>query len=162
MALKKSDLVLLLTEMQDRGENVDQQMRLLIGSSGTLPIEVLKYINDHRLLEITHFYEHLRKNYNARKSDLYINIVREVEEPQKVLTTLSALLTQILLWSKKLEDKQLFLEHSRAHEVALVLANYFRSYDITQALHLMRLIKADLVALEYVTGHRHEEGNRDN
>ena len=153
MALKKSDLLLLLTEMQDQGIEVTSQIRQLVNST-SIPIDVLKFINERRLLEITRFYEHMRKNYNAKKSDLYINIVREVRDPQEVLTTLSALLTQILLWSRKLDDKQLFLEHSRAREISGVLTNYFKTYDLTQAMQLLKLIKADLVALEHVTGHR--------
>lgn len=96
MALKKSDLLLLLTEMQDQGIEVTSQIRRLVNST-SIPIDVLKFINERRLLEITRFYEHMRKNYNAKKSDLYINIVKEVRDPQEVLTTLSALLTQILL-----------------------------------------------------------------
>lgn len=153
MALKKSDLLLLLTEMQDQGIEVTSQIRQLVNST-SIPIDVLKFINERRLLEITRFYEHMRKNYNAKKSDLYINIVKEVRDPQEVLTTLSALLTQILLWSRKLDDKQLFLEHSRAREISGVLTNYFKTYDLTQAMQLLKLIKADLVALEHVTGHR--------
>lgn len=153
MALKKSDLLLLLTEMQDQGIEVTSQIRRLVNST-SIPIDVLKFINERRLLEITRFYEHMRKNYNAKKSDLYINIVKEVRDPQEVLTTLSALLTQILLWSRKLDDKQLFLEHSRAREISGVLTNYFKTYDLTQAMQLLKLIKADLVALEHVTGHR--------
>jgi hypothetical protein len=153
MALKKSDLLLLLTEMQDQGIEVTSQIRQLVNST-SIPIDILKFINERRLLEITRFYEHMRKNYNAKKSDLYINIVKEVRDPQEVLTTLSALLTQILLWSRKLDDKQLFLEHSRAREISGVLTNYFKTYDLTQAMQLLKLIKADLVALEHVTGHR--------
>ena len=96
MALKKNDLLLLLTEMQDKGIDTKAQVKTLI-SSPSVPIEVLKFINDQRPLDIIEFYEHLRKNYNNKKSNLYINIVKEIEEPQEVLTTLSALLTQVIL-----------------------------------------------------------------
>lgn len=150
MALKKTDLLLLLTELQDSGTDVNNQINLLM-KSPTVPLEVIKFINDNREMEITRFYEHIRKSYNDKKSKLYINIVKEIDDPQEVLTTLSSLLNQILLWNKRVENKQLFLDNSRAKEITLVLNNYFRNYDITQALTLIRLIKSDIKCLESVT-----------
>ena len=65
---------------------------------------------------------------------------------------------QIFLYSKhvKEEDKTLFFKHVRAEEITRVLHNYYQDYDITSALVLMRLIKADLVAFETVQGRREE------
>lgn len=150
MALKKTDLLLLLTELQDSGIDVSVQIRSLM-KSPTIPLDVIKFINDNRELEITKFYEHIRKTYNEKKSKLYINIMREVEEPQEALTTLSAMLNQIMLWNKNVENKQLFLDNSRAKEITLVLNNYLKTYDITQALTLIRLIKSDIKCLESAT-----------
>lgn len=147
--IKKTDCILLLTEMQEKGVNVNKQISHLM-SSADLPLEVLKFINDNRQLDVVSFYNNLRVNYNKKKSSLYINIVKEIDEPQEVLTTLSAMLTQILLYSKKLENKSLFLKHSRAEEITKVLDNYFKTYDITKAIRLMRLIKADVKALESI------------
>lgn len=147
--IKKTDCILLLTEMQEKGVDVNKQISRLM-SSADLPLEVLKFINDNRQLDVVSFYNNLRVNYNKKKSSLYINIVKEIDEPQEVLTTLSAMLTQILLYSKKLENKSLFLKHSRAEEITKVLDNYFKTYDITSAIRLMRLIKADVKALESI------------
>lgn len=149
MALKKTDLLLLLTELQDNNIDVSSQINLLMKSSN-IPLEVIKFINDNREMEITKFYEHIRKSYNDKKSKLYINIVKEIDDPQEVLTTLSSLLNQILLWSKKVDNKQLFLDNSRAREITLVLNNYFKTYDITQAITLIKLIKSDIKCLESV------------
>lgn len=147
--IKKNDCILLLTEMQEKGINVSKQISQLM-SSQDMSLDVLKFINDNRQLDLLSFYEKMRINYNKKKSSLYINIVKEIEEPQEVLITLSAMLTQILLFSKNLENKQLFLKHSRADEITKVLEHYFKNYDITNALRLMKLIKADLKALESI------------
>ena len=149
MALNKNDLLLLLTEMQEKGMDVKPQINTLVHSS-TLPIEVLKFINKQKPLEIVNFYEHMRYNHNHKKSNLYGNIVKEIDEPQEVLSTLSALLTQIILWSKNVDDKTTFLNHSRASEISAVLLNYFKTYDITQALTLLKLVKADIKCLESI------------
>lgn len=150
MALKKTDLLLLLTELQDNNIDVSSQINLLM-KSPNIPLEVIKFINENREMEITKFYEHIRRSYNEKKSKLYINIVKEIDDPQEVLTTLSSLLNQILLWSKKVDNKQLFLDNSRAREITLVLNNYFKTYDITQAITLIKLIKSDIKCLESVT-----------
>ena len=74
--------------------------------------------------------------------------MKQVEDPNEVLTTLSAMLNQILLFSKKVDDKQMFLKHSRALEIAKVLTLYFQTYDLTNAQQLLRLIKIDIKAFE--------------
>ena len=119
-----------------------------------MPIEVIKFINDNRQLDLLDFYEKIRKNYNKKKSNLYINIVKEIEEPNEVLTTLSAMLTQILLFSKGVSDKQMFLRHARANDICKVLGLYFSNYDLTNSLKLLRVIKADICACEHIAGKR--------
>lgn len=153
MAIKKNDVLLLLTELQDQGVDVKAQINSLMRSS-EVPLEVLKFVNENRSLDIIEFYEHIRKTGNAKKSNLYKNIVREIEDPQEILTTLSSLLTNILLWSRGVDNKQLFLENARASEISAVLSNYFKTYDITLGMQLIKLIRTDLVSLEYVSGHR--------
>lgn len=69
-------------------------------------MEVLKFINNYKPFDLINFYEKLRKSYNNKKSTLYINIMKEVEDPQTVLTTLNSYSLQALLFSKDLEDKQ--------------------------------------------------------
>ena len=48
----------------------------------------------------------------------------------------------------------MFLKHARAKEVNLVLAKYYTDYDLTSCLKLLKLIKADLIACETITGRR--------
>ena len=96
------------------------------------------------------FYEKTRKNYNDKKSDLYINIVKEIDDPQEVLTTLAALQLQVILYSKKVDNKKLFLDNMRALEITYVMNNYFKTYDITQAIKLLSMYKADIKALESI------------
>lgn len=149
--ITNTDCILLLAELEQRGDTKAGELLVQIASKSQVDLDVLKYIQSKRPLEILDFYELLRRNYNKKKSSLYINIVKEIEKPDEVLTTLSALLTQILLFSKKLTDnKTLFLKHSRAEDISRVLTHYFKTYDITKAIDLIKLVKADLKALEYI------------
>ena len=145
--ITKNDCYLLLAELNSIGVDTSAPIREL-SMSNSLPINVIKFINNNRQLDLTAFYERIRKSYNNKKSTLYINIMKEVEQPQDVLTTLSSLLNQILIYSKNAENKQLFLRHSRANEVTKVLSYYFKDYDLTNCIKLIRLIKADIKALE--------------
>ncbi len=151
--IKKEDLLLLLTEMEGTDDEVPSQIRKLM-TSKEVPLDVLTFINKKRPLDVTSFYKMLRENYNNKKSKLYINIVKEIEDPQEVLTTLASLNLQILLYSKKLEDKQLFYQHTRAEDITKVLTNYFKTFDITKCIKLLRFIKADIICLEYTSGRR--------
>lgn len=152
--LTKNDLLLLLTDIEAEGKNVDNLITKLLKSE-TIPFEVLKYINDSRQFDVSAFYEMLRKNYNNKKSKLYINLVKEeLDNPCELLITLAALNLQILLFAKKLNDNKLFLKHSRAEEITRVLNIYYKTYDLIPCLKLLKLIKADLVAFEQLSGHR--------
>ena len=147
--ITRSDCYLLLSDLQDSGIDTTKAISDL-STNKDIPISVIKFINDNRQLDLSQFYENLRKNYNNKKSQLYINIVKETQDPDKLLVTLSALLTQILLYSNKVNDKQLFLKHSRADEISKVLTKYFIDYDLTTCIELLRLIKADLKTLESI------------
>lgn len=152
--ITKNDILLLLTELQESGADVNVYFTKAI-TAPNVSLEVLKFINDQRQLDVAAFYELLRKNYNSKKSPLYKNIVKEdVEKPDEVLTTLAALNLQILLFAKKLDDDKMFLKHSRAEEITRVLNNYYKTYDLLPCLKLVKLIKADLVAFETVAGRR--------
>ena len=147
--ITKNDCYLLLSELNDKGLDTSSAIKDLM-SSNSPSLEVIKFINDNRQLDLTLFYEKLRKSYNNKKSKLYINIVKETEFPQDVLITLSSLLTQILLFAKDVEDRQMFLRHSRADEISQVLTNYFRDYDLTKCVKLIKLFKIDIKALESI------------
>lgn len=145
--ISKNDSILLLTDLQERGIDVTAYLSKAI-TNPEIDLQVLKFINDNRQLDLSKFYEKLRKSYNNKKSVLYKNIVKEIEEPNEVLTTLSAMLTQILLFAKTVDNREMFLRHSRAQDISTILTRYFQSYDLTNCLKLLRVIKADLKALE--------------
>ena len=148
--LKKNDLILLLTKLQESGKDITQQLKKVIVSQD-IPLDVVKFINDERQLDVTGFYEQLRKSYNNKRSSLYINLVREEpKEPTDVLVTLSSLNLQILLYAKHLDSPQMFLSHSRAEEITRVLNNYYRTYDLKPALTLRDLIRSDLKVFESI------------
>lgn len=156
--ITNNDCIILLTEIANN-TNDREATKLIteIAATTKLSYDALKYINQHRPIEVVDFYEYLRKSYNQKHSTIYINLVKEVEEPKEVLTTLSALLTQILLYGNKIDNKPLFFKHSRASEIAKTLENYFNTYDITDAINLIKLIKTDILLLEYINGRRKTE-----
>lgn len=145
--LTKNDCVLMLSKIQEKGIDTTTQTKNLL-SSKNLPLETLAFINKYEPLDLVSFYDGLRKNYNKKKSVLYKNIVKEVTDTDEALTTLSSLNLQILLFSKKAKDRIMFFKHSRAYEINAVLSNYYSSYDLTECLKLLYLIKMDLKACE--------------
>lgn len=151
--LTRNDCLLLLSELE-LFDNVDKQKLKEItyktATQSNVSLDTLKFIHQYKPLDVIKFYKQIRHNYNNKKSKLYINIVKEITDTNKVLSTLSSLLTQILLYSDKCDNKQLFLEHCRAKEITLALSKYFDNYDITICLQLMRLIKADIKSLEEI------------
>lgn len=148
MAISKMDCLVLLNEL--KANNIDTTSITNTLLKNDVCEEVLRFINSNRQMDVTAFYEKLRQSYNHKHSKLYKNIVKEIEDPSEVLTTLSGMLTQSLLYSKNLPNKDMFLHHVRAVEISKVLLNYFKTYDITVAIKLLKLIKADIKTLEYV------------
>ena len=152
--ISKNELVLLLTELEKSGvEGASKQIKDALLSKN-IEFSTLKFINDNRPLEIIQFYERMRKNYNNKKSPLYKNIVKDIDDVEEIITTLHAYALQVNLFSKKLENKQLFFKHAREEEVTRVLNKYYTDYDITSAVKVLRLIKADLIAFETIAGRR--------
>ncbi len=147
--ITRNDCLLLLADLEDRGIDTREAVRESLKTPEP-SINVIKFINDNRQLDLAKFYEKIRKSYNNKRSSLYINIVKEIDNPSEVLTTLSAMLTQILLFSRDAEDREMFLRHARAFDITKILANYFQTYDLTNCLKLMRIIKADIKALESI------------
>lgn len=154
--LQINDLVLLLTDLEANGiEKSSQYLKMLLtNNSQKALVDTLKFINENRPFDIAQFYERIRKNHNEKKSPLYKNIVKDVEEMNEVITTLHAYILQVNLYSKHVEDKTMFFKHARAEEVTRVLNNYYKDYDITSALKILKLIKADLLTFEHVIGRR--------
>ena len=152
--ITKNDCLSILTKLDESGvSGVNSYVRKLVVARD-IPLEVLKFISDNRGLEVSKFYEMLRRSHNQKKSPLYTNILKEIEDPQEVVTTLSCLLTQILLYGKKLESKDQFFREVRAEELTRVLNNYFKTGLYEECLHLIKILKSDLLVLEYIAGRR--------
>ena len=71
-----------------------------------------------------------------------------IEDVKTILTTLSALLNQILQFEA--EDKSMFYTHSRADEITNVLKIYFETKNINPAYKLLSLVKADIKILNMI------------
>lgn len=152
--ITKNDCLTILVSLEDRGVNIDQQMKKLI-TSKDIPIDTLKFILDNRGIEVANFYEMLRKKHNQKKSPLYHNIVKDITDPEEVITTLACLLVQITLYGKKLTgNKELFQREIRAEEISRVLNNYYATGMLDNCLALMKLLKSDLLVLEHISGRR--------
>lgn len=152
--ITKNDCLSILVKLDDSGvANVDPQIRKLLISKD-IPLDVLKFILDNRGIEVSNFYEMLRKSHNQKKSPLYVNIISGVEEENNIITTLTSLLTQISLYSRKLANKELFFKEVRAEEIAKVLKEYFETGSCEDCKALLSLIKSDLLVLEYIAGRR--------
>ena len=152
--ITKEDCMSILVRLEKENNlKIDPYMYKL-AISKEVPIEVLKFIASNQGTEVVNFYEMLRKNHNKNKSPLYTNILKEQIEADEVLTVLSCLLTQIVLYSKKLEEKDRFLKEVRAEEITRVLNNYFKDGDITNCINLLKLIKTDVIVLDYINGRR--------
>ena len=147
--LTVNDELLLLYDLEKQGIDTTEITKKAL-SKNKVDFEVIKFINDNRQLDLTAFYEKIRKSYNHKKSTIYINIVKETEDIDKVLSTLSALLTQIILFSAKANNKIMFLRHARAEEISKVLTLYFKNYDIKNCINILKLIKADIKACEFI------------
>jgi hypothetical protein len=128
-------------------------MKKLI-TSREVPLEVLRFISDNRGIEASNFYEMLRKKHNQSKSKLYTNIVKEIDDTVDCITTLNCLLTQILLYAEKLQDKDKFFKEVRAEEISRVINEFFKEDMTERAITLLKLIKSDLLVLEYIAGRR--------
>lgn len=152
--INKSDLMTVLVALEDKGININTPMRKLV-TSKEIPMDVLKFILDNRGIEVANFYEMLRKKHNQKKSPLYHNIVKEITDAEDIITTLACLLVQITLYSKKLPaNKEIFQREVRAEEITRVLNNYYNTGELDQCLALLKLLKTDLLVLEYISGRR--------
>lgn len=152
--ITKNDCLTILVSLEDRGISIDQPMKKLI-TAREIPLEVLKFILDNRGIEVANFYEMLRKKHNQKKSPLYYNIVKEITDPDDIITTLSCLLVQINLYSKKLSSsKEIFQREIRAEEITRVLNEYYKTGSLENCLALIKLLKTDLLVLEHINGRR--------
>ena len=115
----------------------------------------IKFILDNRGIEVANFYEMLRKKHNQKKSPLYHHIVKDINDPDEIITTLACLLVQVTLYSRKLtNNKEIFKREVRAEEITRVLNNYYATGELDQCLALIKLLKTDLIVLEHISGRR--------
>ena len=146
--ITKSDITLLLNELKDKGIDINGYIKELYSSS-TIPLNILEFLTDTRNLAVANFSEKLRSNYNKKKSDLYINIVKEdIDDIETILTTLASYNLQVLLYARQLKDKEMFYRNSRVEEVTRVLNNYYKTFDLETCIKLISLIKADIKVFE--------------
>ena len=145
--ITKTDLMILLDDLKEKGIDTDPYIKQLYINS-SIPINIIKFLNDNRSFNISEFYEKLRYNYNHKKSDLYINIVKEIDNVEDVLTTLASYNLQVLLYARKVKDKEMFYRNSRVNEVTKVLNNYYNTFDIDECIKVLSLIKADIKLFE--------------
>ena len=152
--ITKNDCLTILVSLEDKNINIDKPMKKLL-TSKEIPMEVLKFILDNRGIEVANFYEMLRKKHNQKKSPLYYNIVKDIIDTDEIIITLSCLLVQITLYSKKLVfNKDIFQREVRAEEITRVLNHYYTTGEFDQCIALMKLIKTDLLVLEHISGRR--------
>lgn len=148
--ITKKECLSLLFELKENGIKCSDKISILLNSSEP-SLEIIKFINDNKELNIRKFYEKLRKSYNEKHSKLYINIVKEDElKPKDLLCCLGALLQQILLFYKEIDDKD-FLTQARFDDILLCLDNYRKTGDMIPCQKLLRLFKADLKVLEEIS-----------
>ena len=131
--ISKTDLLLLFANTDNSQEQINKVL-----ASEDIPLDVVKFINDQRELDVSKFYTYIRKSYNQKRSKLYIQIMREMEDINETLITLSSLHLQILLFSKKVEDRNLFLKHARVQEICQSLNKYYQTFDMSACFKLIR------------------------
>ena len=152
--INKSDLMTVLVAIEDKGIDINQQMKRLL-TAREIPIDVLKFILTNRGIEVANFYEMLRKKHNQKKSPLYHNIVKDITDPEEIVTTLACLLVQITLYSNKLtSNKDIFRREARAEEISRVLTDYYATGTVEGCLALIKLLRSDLLVLEHISGKR--------
>lgn len=149
MAISKIDCLALLNDLEETGIDTSSMVRKLIKLSEP-SIEILKFINDNRQLDLAAFYEKMRKSYNSKRSTLYINLMKDpdVNNISKVLATLNSYALQATLFASSVENKQIFFRFARLQEVYQCLYYYTKTYDLTNCLKLLSLIRADIKVLE--------------
>ena len=150
--IQTSDVLILLSELGRDGINVDEQMSSVL--TGANMVDTLKFIKDHKDIDAINFYDKIRKSYNNNKSKLYINILKEIDDPKEVLSTLSALELQIILSGKKINNPVMFYKVMRLEEILECLLNYSKTYDILPCIDLIKKYKADILMWETVEGRR--------
>ena len=72
--ITRTDCILLLSDLEERGIDTTAILKETLKTAEPT-LTTIKFINDNRELALAQFYEKIRKSYNKKKSNLYINIV---------------------------------------------------------------------------------------
>lgn len=149
MAITKLDCLTLLNDLSSKGVNTKDVQAILLKDSNKL-IDTLKFINDNRQLDLTKFYEKIRRSYNQKKSILYINIVKDIDvnNISSVVTTLNSYALQVTLFGTQVENKAMFYKFARLDEVYACLYKYAKTFDMTSCIDVLKHISLDIKALE--------------
>lgn len=151
--ITKDDCVSILVKLGDKGLEVNSLItKLLIAPK--IPLDILQFIVENNGIYVNQFYEVLRKKHNQNNSKLYTNIVREDAADSEIPTMMASLLTQMTLFGEKTENPEAFYKEARADEATSALKTYFTSGDLSPAKALLKLMRADLLVLEYLAGRR--------
>lgn len=154
--ITKNDCLTMLVALEDSGINIDVPMKELVLAKEP-PVSVLKFIAQNRGFWAVDFYEMLRRRSNQHKSPLYKNMLNyETADDIEVSVILSSLLTQINLYSQKLESDSFdaFFREIRVKEIIKALGNYYETGTSDVCRMVLKLIKSDVLVLEYLAGRR--------
>lgn len=151
--LTKNDCMSILVDLENTGLHINDQMRALL-SSKEIPLEVLKFIVSNKGVEASNFYEFLRRKHNEKKSKLYTNLLRDLDDEFDIITTLSSLVTQIFLHGSKIENYSKFYREIRLEEILRVLHEYSETEQVESCKKVLSLIKSDLMVFEYLNDRR--------
>lgn len=147
--LNRQDCYKILFDMKEKGIDVTEQISQL-SKNVKVPLQVIKFINENRELNVTTFYESLRKKHNEKTSKLYLKIMKEDLDANECLKTLSSYVTQVLIASEKIQlsERKSFLESSHILQVISALHKYFASQELLECLDILKIIKSDIKILE--------------
>ena len=158
--ITRQDCIILLNELKQSGIDCEDKILELYKNdkSDSIDINILKFIQSNKSMDVINFYEKLRKSYNNKKSKLYINIVKnDFKDPKDILITLSSLNLQIMLFNRNVQNSVLFLKHCRFEEILRCLHHYSKTFDIIPCQKLLNLIKIDLKVLEEINGRNNSD-----
>lgn len=127
--------------------NIENKKQLILELSPLPLIEVIRKVNELRLLDVTNFYKKLRKSYNQKRSKLYKDLVREIDDPNKAAIILTIYLQNAMLYKSEVNGEELFRKSARVPEVLQVLINFF-NYDIIKTVDMLKTIRNDIKCLE--------------
>lgn len=148
--LSKLDVYQILFEMKAQNIQGAEENIKLISKSVEVPLDVIRYINDNRSLQITEFYEDLRRKSNTKASKLYKNLMKEDKQPQEVLKTASSYVTQVLIRAEQLDlqERTIFYDNSRVKQISEGIHNYFNNGEIRSLLDVLTTVRKDIKILE--------------